>query len=161
MSDWDDIDFNELLARVIAIATETIENSEGKPYWLYSQEAHPFFIAKIERPALGVDGEELDQLEFRIRLRHITGNRTEGYVGEAEQKLYEQSPKMMGALLTCGILQSEAYPEAADWIDDPILESGGDVMVFDASGIGGAGMQVGTDWVLLCTLRVENEERYY
>jgi len=157
---WEDVDFNDLLARVIAVALETIADSEGKPYWMHSQEAFPFFIARIEQMRHAMDGDELDQPEFRIRLRHITGNRTAGYAGEAEQRLYEQAPLMIGALVSCGFLQSAAYPEAPDHLEEVELESGGEVQVFDASAVGGDALQIGTDYVLRCSMRIENEERY-
>lgn len=158
---WDDIDLNDLLARVIAVALETIADSEGKPYWLHSQEAFPFFVARIEQMRHDIDGEEIDAVEFRIRLRHITGHRTAGYAGEPEQLLNEQVPLLIGALLTCGFLQSAAYPDAPDWLEEVELESGGDVQAFDAAGVGESGqLQIGTDYVLRCAMRIEIEQRY-
>lgn len=152
------LDFNDLLQRLIAIPVETV-GGEGRPYWLYSQEAFPFFIARVLPITFAADEgdeEDIDGYEFTVTVRHITGNRTEGIPGEAESKLYAQMPRVVEAFLSRDLAQSEDDPDAMTWLEEAQLVGCSGLSVFDAAAIGGSAMQIGTDYTIRCRARIEN-----
>lgn len=154
------IDFDELLKRAIAICTEITPKADGVPYWMHTQGIYPFFIAKVEPVRFDEDSEEVDEYQFDIRIRHISGNRTGGYKGEAERRLNQQVPPILRAFRSRTLLQSSAYPEEPDWLEEAILIEGGGVSVFDASALGGDAMQLGCDYILRVRVRMKNEQEY-
>lgn len=153
-----EIDFNDLLVRAVAICVETV-GGEGVPYWFYSQEAFPFFVARIaniEWDTEAEDPEDIDGYEFDVIIRHVTGNRTEGIPGEAERKLNTQAPLVIAALLSRTLLQSETYPNPPDWLESATLQPTPGMTIADASAIGGAGLQICIDYTLHCLARFDN-----
>lgn len=157
-------DFNALLERVIAVCLEAV-GGEGKPFWLYSQEAFPFFVARVLPITFAADpedAEDIDGYEFTLAVRHITGNRTEGLAsqGEPETKLYEQMPLVIEALLSRDLMQSFENDDAMQWLEDAQLTSCSGLSVYDAAGIGGVGLQIGTEYILTCVARLFNEQTY-
>lgn len=158
-------DFNGLLERVIAVCLEAVGEGEGRPFWLYSQEAFPFFIARILPISFAADEgteEDIDGYTFDVAIRHVTGNRTEGLAsqGEPETKLYEQMPRVIEALLSRDLMQSADESAAMDWLEEAQLISCSGLSVFDLAGIGAVGLQIGTEYTLRCQARISNTQDF-
>lgn len=157
------LDFQDLLDRAIAICTETIGGSEGYAFWYVSQETGTYFIARVADIDLSFeDTDEIVTYDFKLYVRHITGNRTEGLtvLGESEGKLYAQLPLVLNAFLSSDLLQSVAESTAPDWLESfdmlpcPGLQSG------DAAGIGAVAQQIFTTYTFECKARVQIDLTY-
>lgn len=157
-----ELDFNPLLVRAVAIPVEAV-GGEGKPYWFHAQESFPFFITRTVNFTFNAeegDEEELDHYEFDIIVRHVSGNRTEGIPGEAEQKLNEQMPKVIAAFLSRTLLQHEEDEDAPDWLESAYLTDVSGLKVADASGLGGSVNQIVCDYTIHCICRVDNLQEW-
>lgn len=157
------LDLQNLLDRAIAICTEAIDDSEGKSFWYYSQEAFPFFVARIgELDVTYTDGEDIATYTFKLYVRYITGNRTAGLtqLGEGEALLYAGLPVLINAFLSSGLLQSEAFQDAPDWLQAVTLLPCPGLQSYDAAAIGGTGQQLGTTFTLDCEARVQIDLSY-
>lgn len=157
------LDYQNLLDRAIAICKATVSGSEGFSFWYVSNEAFPFFVARIgEIDSEFVDEDELVTYTLKLYIRHITGNRTAGMtaLGEGEALLYAGMPLMIDALLSCGLLESAAYPAVPDWIESVTLLPCPGLQSYDLSGIGAVGQQIGTTYVLECVCRVQIDLDY-
>jgi hypothetical protein len=156
------IDFQDLCLRAVTICTETV-GGEGVPYWMQTNEADPFFVARVTNITFGVDEgdfEEVETLECDLIVRHTVGNRTEGTPGEVEARLYAQLQQVIAALQSRTQLQSETYPEAPADLQSAYLQSVSGLQVFDSKSIGGTGDQIGTDYTVHCICRVLNFQEF-
>jgi hypothetical protein len=154
------LNFQNLIDRVIALCTKTVANSEGFSYWFVSNEHFPFFTARLGEiePIFDDEDEEIVSYSFNIYVRHVTGNRTGGLpnIGEGEAMLYYQLPRVINALLSSQLFQSlPGFPDAPDWLESYDMLPCPGLQVFDASGIGGVGNQIGTTYTLACKARVQ------
>lgn len=157
------LDFNALLVRAVAVPTQALSlpETEGKPFWFYSQEASPFFVARIANLTWDEEeSEEIDAYEFDVIVRGVFGNRTEGSPGESEERLYTSLPLILEAYLSRDLLQSALYPAPLDWLENAEVQPTPGMIVVDAAGIGGVGQQLAVDITIRCTARLDNTQTY-
>lgn len=155
------IDFQDAIARVIAICIEAVPDAGGKGYWFHSEEDPPFFIGQVRNVVAEHDeSDEIDSYSFDVVARHVVGNRTAGVQGEVEERLYAQMPLVLAVLLSRDLLQSDEYPAPPDWLEQVTRVTCSGLRVFDASAIGLTGDQIGTEYVVTVTARLDNYQDY-
>lgn len=157
------LDFQDLINRAIAICKETISGSEGYAFWLTSQESFPYFISQIrDIDPVFVNEDEISTFTFKLWVRHIVGNRTEGMsqTGEVEGRLYQQIPLILNAFLSSDLMQSTEEPTAPDWLERFDLMPCPGLQVGDAAGIGAVGQQIFTTYIFDCEARVQIDQTY-
>lgn len=150
------LDYNELLARVIATAKEALAalspavTADGVPYFLYTQEAFPYFTARVGADEVSYDSHDFDRDTLTVILRLVIGHVTENYIGEPENILYDYIPQVKLYMNDHELLQSAAYPTAMVGLLEARCTSHIGFRVFQNAGI--SAQQVGTEFTITCEL---------
>lgn len=157
MSDYSDLpelDFDDYLRRAIAICVEAV-GGEGEPSWFYTSENTPYFMARVANLVWTDDGQDVDQWDFDIIVRHIVENRTARIPGEVETAFYRDMQIVAATLLRRDLLQSGEgdYAEPPDWLESALLTSSLGLAVFAGPVDGVTGGQTGTEYTIHCIAR--------
>ena len=127
-------DYNNLLARVVAIQKELVTNCDAVPYVLHTQGGGNYWINRVDTITTTSNSEDFDAKVVTVEMTYIAGEKTQGYNGEIENALYTQVPLIEEEFNEREGLQSTAFPdemtelmEARITLTRPmvILENGG------------------------------------
>lgn len=153
-------DLKALKLRAIAVCQEALPTTDGKPFLFHTQDILPYFVAYTGTIDFEKDGLDIDQCEITLTLRHVVANLTEGLFseGEAEERRDEQSLAVINTLRRRELLQSAAYPDPLDFLEEARFVRAS-MQTWTPQGEG-AGRKLGVDYTLACVCRVDNEQDY-
>lgn len=133
-----------------AVNTLTAGQVDAVAFFPYQQEVMPYFTNRVVRFAVesGEDGFGEDVIidRYSIAIRYVGAHLTEGYQGEAPDKLYEVIPAMLDYFSKHELLSTSSL-DPIDFVDPEGAQiTDGNYGAFTNSGIGPT--QIGLEFTL-------------
>jgi hypothetical protein len=143
------IDFNNLLARIVAVQQEIITGSKAYAYYLHTQSDMPYWINRVDNVATSSNSEDFDKHVVQVEMVLVSAQRTEGYAGESEHALYERVPLIIEGFNNREGLTSVAYPAYMDDLEWALITNTRPFVILENSGVGSD--QIVAVFTLTCT----------
>jgi hypothetical protein len=158
----------ELLNRVVALQKEAMTSigisADAVPYFWHAQESFPYFTNRIADLSVSGDGsEDIDFNQPTVIMRLVVAHISEGYRGQAEQKLYEYLPVVKTYIQQrSNWLQTDAglYVTRMDGLQSARITNGGGLRILENTGVGNV-TQVCGELQLACIFDEVIEQEHY
>lgn len=151
---------SDAMLRIPAMQRECLSPLKGTAvdavgYWLYQQEAFPYWtnrLANTDEFDYGEDQdtgtEDIEWRNYTVLMRLIVGHYTEGYKGEPQTILYEYIPLVEQFFAENPMLTSTLYPTDPDYLHyEAQLTNHSGIVAFQNGGIGVT--QIGCEFTLI------------
>lgn len=147
-------DFADIKLRLAALEKEallalpTAVRSDAKPYFIHVQESFPYWLNRGDAFEVDSNSQDLDTFTVPFVTRLVLGHLTSEYKGVNDGKLDSWIPHVIAYINERELLQSAAYPDAPDYLEEARVTACAYYRQFQHSGIGG--YQVGTEFTITC-----------
>jgi len=153
------VDYDALVARIVAIEKEIIPTADAVPYALFAQEDFPYWTNGIDAVDVGADSQDFDLFVVTVNAFLVVTHKTAGYDGTPERLLRGYLATAISTFNSREYgLQSAAYPTAMPQLLRARVGSVRALVVSENDGIGAG--QVGAIFPILCEFQTYLEQDY-
>lgn len=148
-------EFTDIMDRLVAIEKEAYTGSDAVDHGIHWQEAFPYWINLLGPATYGWDSENIVIVTRDVQIRLIVAHLTEGYDGDAEEKLFANLDEILLFFLTHEDLTSTAYPTAPVYLYSTETELRADTGLTIWRLADNAPSQIGIEFTLTIAYRVD------